>query len=100
MSEHTPGPWRVDGRYVLGLKDKSVAELPQGGVRHGKVDEANAHLISAAPELLAALKRAYSDLVGFEGYFERLGSMGTVASLRQTLDQIDMAIEKARGEQP
>lgn len=56
MNGHTPGPWSIQGRYVHALKEKFVAELPCGGVRHGKVDEANALLIAAAPDLLAALK--------------------------------------------
>lgn len=43
-------------------------------------------------ELVAALERAGTDLIGFEGYFERLGSMGTVASIRATLETIDAAL--------
>lgn len=54
--KHTAKPWRVDGRYVKALKNKYVCELPCGGVRHSGMDCANAHLISAAPELLEALK--------------------------------------------
>ena len=51
MSEHTPEPWRQEGRYIMALKWKVVAEVPQHGVRRGKVDEANAALIADAPRL-------------------------------------------------
>ncbi len=52
----TPGPWRVEGRFVKAMTDKYVAECPMGNVYHAKVDTANAVLISAAPDLLAALE--------------------------------------------
>lgn len=57
-AKHTPGPWRVEGRYVMGLKEKTVCELPMGGILHAKVDAANARLIAAAPCLLSACKAA------------------------------------------
>lgn len=44
-----------------------------------------------------ALEAAGRDLIGFEGYFERLGSMGTVQSIRTTLDKIDAALKAFRG---
>jgi len=57
MSKFTPGPWRIDSvRYVVALKEKPVCELPQGGIRHGAVDTANANLIAAAPEMWDALQ--------------------------------------------
>lgn len=55
-TKHTPGPWRVEGRFVKALKEKDVAECPRGYILHGKVDEANARLIAAAPDLLHACK--------------------------------------------
>jgi len=69
MSNHTPGPWRVDHfGVVTGGADcaTSVAETyvpPRGhlsaaGVAAlGEQQEANAHLIAAAPELLHSLER-------------------------------------------
>ena len=70
MSEHkfTPGPWRVSGllRYVLALKTKTVCEVPCGGARLANVDIANAQLMAAAPDLLAAceaLVERYESLV-------------------------------------
>jgi hypothetical protein len=55
ITKPTPGPWRVEDRYVRALKVKDIAEVPSGGVMHGKVDAANARLIAAAPDLLDAL---------------------------------------------
>lgn len=42
--------------------------------------------------LRAALKAAGIDLIGFEGYFERIRSMGTVQSIRVTLAKIEAAL--------
>ena len=58
MAGHTPGPWRfmtdTTGEYL------AVFATPQGGTKvicPVKIaDEANAHLIAAAPELLDALR--------------------------------------------
>lgn len=55
-AKHTPAPWRIEGRFVMAMKTKSICEIPMGGVIHGKVDKANARLIAAAPDLLQALK--------------------------------------------
>ena len=67
MSAHTPGPWEVENS-----KDEhNGVEFPQGynivsedgqyivgdaGILEGEIDEANARLIAAAPELLEALR--------------------------------------------
>lgn len=68
MSSHTPGKWVVAGLYVKAPSalDLSVAQCLMGAVatttKGGawiSTDEAraNARLIAAAPDLLAALKR-------------------------------------------
>ena len=67
-AKHTPGPWRVDGRYVMALKEKQICEAPAYGVVHGKVDAANANLIAAAPELLNALKALLIRVADDEDY--------------------------------
>ena len=69
MAEHTPGPWRVEadeeGVYVLmeasGVHDEylTIYASPNPDQR-----EADALLIAAAPELLAACKEAYAFLDG------------------------------------
>ena len=74
---HTPGPWHchylgeiaeqdVDGCLATGITTASIDEfLKEGGrgdlvawVPHDRNEEANARLIAAAPELLAAIKVA------------------------------------------
>jgi hypothetical protein len=58
MSEYVPGPWRVssDGRYVavLGNDYQIVANVL------GEPRTVNAQLISAAPDMYAALKAMLS----------------------------------------
>jgi hypothetical protein len=60
MPKHTPGPWQVNGREVKGPPDSGVivARLPEWGILADCPDQApaNAALIAAAPDLLAALK--------------------------------------------
>jgi hypothetical protein len=85
MSKHTPGPW--EARDFSG--DQYVIWGPEfGGGRHALIAtctgpnlEANARLIAAAPEMLAALKRAY-------GFLEK-GS--------RAYEQVRAAISKAEG---
>jgi hypothetical protein len=69
VSKHTPGPWWVDGADLYRKDEiniKSVADHPNderyvaaaiGGLNDG-VQEANARLIAAAPDLLEALRIA------------------------------------------
>ena len=69
-STHTPGPWRTDNQdpfmegHGLQIYSNNVPLcVMQFG--YGRRDEAiaNARLIAAAPELLAALKRAVDTIV-------------------------------------
>lgn len=53
-NEPTPGPWSVDVHKNIVASGGLVA-FP--GIRAGFNQEANARLIAAAPELLAALQR-------------------------------------------
>jgi hypothetical protein len=57
MTSHTPGPWRVGKKYTLDVYAGNMQ-----GVRIAACfdddGEANARLISAAPELLSALQSA------------------------------------------
>ena len=60
MSAHTPGPWHykphvADSNYMLIF---CSSDQHEGDTLRGYCGEANARLISAAPELLAALKAA------------------------------------------
>lgn len=59
---HTPGPWRVADRFYILLDDDVACEVAK--VCDENIDDdmlgqcdADARLIAAAPELLAALKQ-------------------------------------------
>lgn len=84
MSKHTPGLWHVGSKLTVGPRSKEDDQsfgmvLPLADV-YGSDAEANAILIAAAPELLAAL-------VAFEEF-------GNVMRVRK---QISAAIAKATG---
>lgn len=57
MATHTPGPWSVPKYFGYGTicaeKEQVIARISAVGVR---ATAANARLIAAAPDLLAALK--------------------------------------------
>lgn len=59
MSEPTTGPWDAEGIYVRARRDNElICGAYIGRARHTKTQEANARLISAAPDLLAACEAA------------------------------------------
>lgn len=65
-TEHTKGPWEIETKgsrhFIDGADQLTVAYVDRAGVRDRQEIEANARLIAAAPELLAALK-AIADYV-------------------------------------
>lgn len=92
-AKHTPGPWTVHGRRagltIRDAKDRPVAEPWLTDISHDE-REANARLIAAAPELLAALYTVLgSDMA------QREEDEGRVSD---TLNTLRAAIAKARGE--
>jgi hypothetical protein len=59
-AQHTPAPWKVRhthqcGRYEVRGPGDTFTGQPHGAWICGDANETNAHLIAAAPELLAAL---------------------------------------------
>lgn len=88
--KHTPGPWITGGFYIRGPQKELLARM-RGAPSPER--EANARLIAAAPDLLAALKtarecivycsRAHNDVQSGEGFPVELF--------------IDAAIAKAEG---
>jgi hypothetical protein len=91
--KHTPGPWYVDPIRIspsatIHIRSNAYAEIPgefmpiadvRAGVHVGE-DEANARLIAAAPELLAALKSLTAHL-GPDGYIPQAGEHATKQAL-------------------
>ena|SRR5580765_6125700 len=94
--KHTPGPW---GAY--NLSKGNIAIETREGVRVANASgdtcdvEANARLIAAAPELLAALKAAYSALALIDDFGTATGENPDVQNA--ALDQARAAIAKAEG---
>ena len=90
---HTPGPWRVDGLLIkaidhgkwFGIAKASGTKLTIEG------NMANAALIAAAPELLAALINAGNVLAAIA-----TGDLDGVSPDSPALAQIRAAIAKAR----
>lgn len=80
-TKHTPGPWLTDEmmpgdqyRYVFAAKGPIVCRVSAFAA-----GEANARLIAAAPELLAALKGVLASL---EWHADRHGNVGMDAQRR------------------
>lgn len=103
-SEHTPGPWKVlmhgKAAYVTmhigkaGLPASATGDAEFAIQPYIRPDEAtaNARLIAAAPDLLAALKTARNQIValGIEAGHSADAAVGIAA-------HVDAAIAKATG---
>jgi len=109
MSGHTPGPWVVsdpwmgfsqligrDGAFIFGLAAGAPSEK-----QPDDVCEANARLISAAPTMLEALRRAEQFITnGIELGFIRMPDASTRDTASETPGIIKAAILKATGSTP
>ena len=117
MSGHTPGPWIYandpydDGTPYMRLYagEDNKPDASDGFSITGIVHPNDAHLIAAAPELLAALKEALCAIVtldegalGFaDDMMDQVTGEGILYPLRDELiAQIDAAIAKATGVKP
>ncbi len=89
MSKHTPGPWYIQDDLIRG--DYGYVADINGGL----INEANARLIAAAPELLAALQIAHEEMVDLQP-FEDEDTTGQ-ATWHAKIRQIAEAIAKAEG---
>jgi hypothetical protein len=104
MSKHTPGPWRTDDADTTTTFPREVWDVAKSGKvcvcfqwffpDNGNETRANAHLIAAAPDLLAALE-AISPLLP--------RSLTTVAhgdpSWTEAIRKVEDAIAKAKRRQ-
>ena len=74
MSKHTAGPWKILRRFDIHQDRGKIGGIFIGSTRGGYdlpesiklIDEANARLIAAAPDLLAACKEALYQLQGMD----------------------------------
>lgn len=103
MSQHTPGPWtykRGEGRYASAHYIEShvystptvISGKDQIAQCHGYEDEvvANARLIAAAPDMLAALKSARDS-------FDQFVRLNRIPANTQGRRDVLAAIAKAEG---
>jgi len=90
MGKHTPGPWFASN-IGLGPEGKGPFTFPLGS--DAETAAANARLIAAAPEMLAALRDAAGTLSRFSRPGKGLGPLG-----ERTMARIQVAIAKATGE--
>ena len=94
---HTPGPWKTEalsyGESAAKIRNanRHLIVGPRGF--HEKNLEANARLIAAAPELLAALKEARDLLASLPADLKELETMGAEDTACKMLE----AIAKAEG---
>lgn len=89
-TKHTLGPWSLDDyRNIVGLNGE-IVKVQGMSLSSGNVARANARLIVAAPDLLAALEVVVAD---WTAQFERNGHQAP-AWCKQARD----AIAKATGE--
>ena len=89
MSKHTSGPWETSNRFDIYSESGYFIGCTCGNLTLPKsvelIDEANAKLIAAAPELLEACKEALD--------FLRICAINNLVNR-----QLKEAIEKAEGE--
>lgn len=89
---HTPGPWQAkkfcspqDTFYIVDSRDHLLVGAGK------KIEEANAQLIAAAPELLEALEQCRAFSTGLSNGNEQ-------ARLRDIATISEAAIKRARGD--
>ena len=103
MDKHTPGPWRITTDFI-GVYDKDarcIADMDSESAHEIGYDEslANARLIAAAPDLLAALEAVIDDLrEGIQDAVDNGANEIWVANARKRLMNARAAIRKARGD--
>jgi hypothetical protein len=100
----TPGPWEIGEQY-LGCRDifapmpgdePNVEICSTSGLPEEEDDIANARLIAAAPDLLAAAECALADLEGIMPIYELSGDRKHPAW--KTMNELRVAIAAARKE--
>lgn len=95
--KHTPGPWRIEqGIYIMPPENSTQFSIcKMGGIQREESRKANARLIAAAPDLLAAAKRA-QELISSAIDLEYVsGKPGDPAAV--IWRELDAAIAKAEG---
>jgi hypothetical protein len=101
----TPGPWVVTGVEYDDVRIETLHPMPEASHAYGDqtivgssewtyLEDANARLIAAAPDLYDALEAAEESIVAFA---EDMGVYG-YSGASDVLAQVRAAMAKARGE--
>jgi hypothetical protein len=88
-TNHTPGPWQVSPYGNITSKSLTVAKVEQMPGNYESEKQANAHLISAAPDMLSALQ-ACLDYLLLDSMIEE--------DAAPEIESICKAIAKAKGD--
>ena len=109
--EHTPGPWVIDSdgdgkanaivtSTHLASLDDDICEVYGGNMDGADIRQANARLIAAAPDLLAALRKADALLKNASdtGLLDLLAGYMHPDEINGACDAVIAAIAKATGE--
>jgi hypothetical protein len=99
-SQHTPGPWLKSGCIVLSNDEDrgmrfAIAERVRG--RNAEDQEANARLISAAPELLKVLKTIEDDFKKYGCCRANMSDGEFTQDYTTRRELVEAAIAKAEG---
>ena len=101
--QYTPGPWNYSNAYgywaIYGKSNQEIALIAKT-THDDKTVEADAHLIAAAPDLLAACKLAkqHLDAMRLESGLGNVLSPMEKAAFEQVDAALTAAIEKAEVE--
>lgn len=93
-AQHTPGPWHYEltveetSFQVYALESDWIVEVEIDDFRTDEIAEANARLIAAAPELLAALRRVH-DMALIRGGEHNSGWTAVLAAAGVALDKAE-----------
>jgi len=102
MSEtkFTPGPWHwVDHGSFINIESKdcnSIASLFSYATP--EIEEPNAHLIAAAPDMYEELECARDVFRFYQSHHEFKGGTEKAIRNKEIADRIDRLLAKARGE--
>ena len=103
MNKHTPGPWFVDHKspFLVRAGDdidgRHIAHIgPANYTPRFDVDEPNAKLIAAAPDLLEAAQLALQ--IAESWIHDQLDGTSAIDGALLHLDPVRAAIARARGE--
>ena len=99
-TKHTPGPWRKQSNYVMAMvegRETAIVAIDPTDIPDSQV-EANARLIAAAPDLLAATAGLAEWLRDLSEHYSAFGKEIVASGLDVHAQILQRAVARARGE--